>query len=42
MNIDQRRKIEEEAWIKIDDLKDRNKAELSDIIEQGMKSKADL
>jgi hypothetical protein len=41
-NVDERKNIEEEAWIKIDELKDRNKVELGEIIESGMKSKADL
>ena len=41
-NVDERKQIEEDAWIEIDELKDRNKVELGDIIEQGMKSKADL
>lgn len=30
------------AWIKIDELKDRNKDELSEIIKDGMQNKSDL
>ena len=41
-NVDQRKKIEEHAWIKIDELKDRNKEELTAIIKEGMKNKSDL
>ena len=41
-NVELRKNIEEEAWVKIDELKDRNKVELGEIIESGMKSKADL
>ena len=41
-NVDERKKIEEMAWIKIDELKDRNKDELSEIIKDGMQNKSDL
>ena len=41
-NVDMRKTIEEEAWIKIDDLKDKNKEELTQIIQDGMKNKSDL
>jgi len=29
VNVDDRKSIEEEAWIRIDELKDRNKEELT-------------
>jgi len=38
-NIEKRKKIEEEAWAEIDELKDRNKEELSQQIIRGMKDK---
>ena len=41
-NVELRKSIEEEAWIKIDDLKDKNKEELTQIIQDGMKNKSDL
>merc|ERR1719469_814194 len=41
-NVDERKCIEENAWIKIDELKDRNKEELTLIIKEGMKNKSDL
>jgi len=41
-NVGQRKTIEEHAWIKIDELKDRNKEELTAIIKEGMKNKSDL
>ena len=41
-NVDERKRIEEQAWIKIDELKDRNKEELTAIIKEGMKNKSDL
>ena len=41
-NVDERKCIEEGAWIKIDELKDRNKEELTLIIKEGMKNKSDL
>ena len=41
-NVDERKRIEEHAWIKIDELKDRNKEELTAIIKEGMKNKSDL
>ena len=41
-NVGQRKNIEEVAWIKIDELKDRNKEELTLIIKEGMKNKSDL
>jgi hypothetical protein len=37
-----REKIENEAWDKIDHIKEKNKEELSKIIEAGMESKANL
>ena len=39
-NVDERKRIEEEAWVRIDDLKDRNKEELTQIIRDGMENKA--
>ena len=39
-NVDERKSIEEEAWIRIDELKDRNKEELTQIIKDGMENKA--
>ena len=42
VNIEERKRIEEEAWVKIDELKDRNKVELNDIIDSGMQSKSAL
>ena len=42
MNEDQRKKIEEEAWIKIEELKDKNKEELNTQIVRGVKDKAAL
>jgi hypothetical protein len=41
-NIDKRKNIEEEAWVTIDELKDKNKEELSVQIVKGMKDKAEL
>lgn len=41
-NVEQRKQIEESAWHKIDELKDRNKAELEEIIKDGMQNKSDL
>ena len=41
-NVEQRKKIEEEAWIKIDELKDKNKEELAKHIDAGMDSKCQL
>lgn len=41
-NVEERKRIEEQAWIKIDELKDRNKEELTAIIKEGMKNKSDL
>ena len=41
-NITQRKDIEDEAWERIDVLKDKNKDELALIIEEGMESKAKL
>jgi len=41
-NKQRRKKIEDEAWVKIDELKDKNKEELSEIIKDGMKNKSDL
>ena len=41
-NVEERKKIEELAWIQIDELKDRNKEELSEIIKVGMQNKSDL
>lgn len=41
-NKSRRKEIEDEAWVKIDDLKDRNKDELSEIIKDGMNNKRDL
>ena len=38
-NKDQRKKIEDDAWHEIDDIKDENKAALVTIIDQGMHSK---
>ena len=40
VNVDDRKSIEEEAWIRIDELKDRNKEELTQIIRDGMENKA--
>ena len=37
-----REKIENEAWDKIDQIKERNKEELAKIIDAGMESKANL
>lgn len=37
-----RKQIEDEAWVKIDELKDRNKEELSEIIKDGMTNKSEL
>ena len=39
---DKRENIEDEAWNKIDKIKEENKEELAKIIDAGMKSKADL
>ena len=41
-NILKRKEIEDEAWERIDHLKDQNKDELALIIEEGMESKAKL
>ena len=41
-NIEQRKKIEDEAWVQIDEIKNSNKIELTQIIAQGMENKADL
>ncbi len=41
-NKQRRKDIEDEAWVKIDDLKDRNKEELNEIIADGMNNKRDL
>ena len=41
-NVEERKKIEEQAWIQIDELKDKNKEELSEIIKVGMQNKSDL
>ena len=41
-NVHTRKEIEDEAWEKIDVLKDKNKDELALIIEEGMESKAKL
>ena len=41
-NVLKRKEIEDEAWEKIDMLKDKNKDELALIIEEGMESKAKL
>jgi uncharacterized protein (DUF3084 family) len=38
----ERERIEDETWIKIDELKDKNKEELAKIIDQGMQSKCNL
>lgn len=37
-----REKIENEAWDKIDQIKEKNKEELAKIIDAGMESKANL
>jgi len=42
VNKQRRKLIEDEAWVKIDDLKDRNKEELNEIIADGMNNKRDL
>ena len=42
VNKQRRKEIEDEAWVKIDDLKDRNKEELNEIIADGMNNKRDL
>lgn len=39
---DQRDRIENDAWEKIDLIKEKNKEELAKIIDQGMQSKANL
>ena len=39
---DEREKIENDAWDKIDLIKERNKEELAKIIDAGMESKANL
>lgn len=39
---DEREKIENETWERIDILKDKNKEELAVIIDQGMQSKCNL
>lgn len=39
---DMRENIENEAWDKIDQIKEKNKEELAKIIDAGMQSKADL
>jgi hypothetical protein len=39
INKEERKKIEDEAWIRIDQIKDKNKEELVVIIENGMTSK---
>jgi hypothetical protein len=38
----ERERIEDETWVKIDELKDKNKEELAKIIDQGMQSKCNL
>jgi len=38
----ERENIENEAWVEIDQMKESNKEALAEIIDQGMKSKADL
>ena len=42
MNKEQRKKIEDEAWSKIDIIKDQNKEELVQIIDAGCKNKKNL
>ena len=39
---DQRDKIENDAWDRIDQIKEKNKEELAKIIDAGMQSKANL
>ena len=41
-NVAMRKDIEDEAWEMIDQLKDKNKDELAQIITDGMKAKSEL
>ena len=41
-NIGERKRIEDEAWDKIEDLKEKNKEELTFQIKKGIKDKASL
>lgn len=39
---EERERIDNEAWVEIDQMREANKEALAEIIDQGMKSKADL
>lgn len=41
-NKNARKNIEDDAWERIDVIKDKNKEELAYVIEQGLKSKGEL